>query len=143
VSAGQQTCVPAYIKKQRGDLCLKEENQMEGEAFVLAMKRVIRDATSHAMISRLQNPTGREPSARTLRLASWYAALDEGHREMVKETVRATAEVALFSLCAVLDRSRPFDMPPHGSLELYHVRDNQRHLVNDPTKQQLMDFVAD
>ena len=115
---------------------------MNGEAFVSALKVAVRDSASSSVRALLMEVRGRNPDPALVALSEWYRGLPQHDRRRVDDVIAETARTSLFGPCAMLDHVRAFDERPHGRLERFYVKDQERTLVNDPKQEQLLDFVG-
>jgi hypothetical protein len=104
---------------------------MNSEEFVRGVKASCIDDLAEGEIRAFRNPPGRRPSRRLLRLSKWFQQLSQENQEVLAEALNAAAEDAIFGFFCVLDGVRVIESGPEkGSFELFHVKGEQRVLLN-------------
>jgi hypothetical protein len=94
---------------------------MKQEEFIAGLKSAVRDTAADDIISELEKPRGRRPSADVLRRSAWYHALGEADKAMVAEIAKEVAHLALFGMFVVLDGGRAIeDGEEKGDLVLHY-----------------------
>ena len=81
--------------------------------FVDALATHCRDAAVSDCVSAYEEPPGRRPSDRLLRLSHWFKALPPADREMVVAVMGDAAHATLFGVLCALDGVRPIDDDRH------------------------------
>jgi hypothetical protein len=111
---------------------------MTPEEFGEAIKIQTSDAAALGTIAQLQRPSGRKPREGDVRLSRWYQQLTNSDREMLHESLKKSAQLAVFSFLCVLDGVSVIESTPEkGDLELYFVKGDKRTLLNDPKHEEL------
>lgn len=113
---------------------------MNGDEFVDAVDAVVREGAVASTLKNLAKPPGISPDPDLVEMARWYASLSEADRQILASVVRLVASHAVLGFLSVLDGAQAIEGPPgKGHLELYHVKGNQRVLLNDPAVEPLND----
>lgn len=112
---------------------------MNGESFVEAIKRYVRDVAVEGEITNLRNPPGRGVSPEERARSNWYNALPAKEADHVNSVIASAVHHALFRLFVVLDGDTLID-EERGVFELTYVTD-RRVLLNNPETISLHDLL--
>jgi hypothetical protein len=105
--------------------------QMNDHDFIRAIGLAVRESAISGTMQTLASPPGRRPPADKLRRAEWFNALEEADRENVERVAADAVDSAIFGFLCVLDGVRAVeDQECRGGFELWHVRDDERVLLN-------------
>lgn len=118
---------------------------MKPEEFVKQVRRQVYEAALRAAILLLEDPPGRSPDPKLVRLSKWYVALPNDDRERVRGAAALAADIAVFNILAVFDGVYSLvDDEGRGSFELYYCEGEEKTLINSPDSEELHDlFVAE
>ena len=95
----------------------------------------------NGVLKQLEEPSGRNPEARRLKLSDWFNSLDESTAERVKDVIEESVDAAVFGFLCVLDGVRAISNEPDVSLKLMVVTPSEDpHLLNDPNNEELHDL---
>ena len=109
--------------------------------FISLLKVAVEDSAQEDVIEDLKELPGRKPNHELLKNSAWYLSLDEEGKKRVGSIVAEAVSETLFGFLAVLDGVRSISAQGEtNSLELHHVDDGKRILLNDPAKEYLHDI---
>jgi hypothetical protein len=92
---------------------------MQPEAFVTVVRQVVEQAAITDVMSQLERPSGRRPSASRVELSAWFAGLTDQDRLRVQAIIADAAHAAVFGMLCALDGSRTIlDPDGDGRIEL-------------------------
>lgn len=114
---------------------------MDKREFVAAIRSEVLEDTIASVKSNLNEPPGRKPSERMIRLSAWFNNLEESSRSIVLEIIRESAETSVFGFFCVLDGVRPIESSDKGVLKLYYEKENNTVLLNDEDQEYLHDIL--
>lgn len=107
---------------------------MNGEEFIHAIQRVVRDAAIEDTLQNLMAPPGRKPAENLLAMSHWFKSLSNNDQVMLEKVMREVANGAVFGFCAVLDGARSIEIGPNkGEFELYCVKGDGHIRLNEPS----------
>jgi hypothetical protein len=113
---------------------------MKESEFVAAIRLAVEKPAAQNCLENYQDPPGRNPDAELVQLSQWYTALSEEDQSMVARAMKDAVRASVFGFFCVLDGVRPIeDGSDKGSLELWHVKNELRTRINDPTRNLLHD----
>lgn len=116
----------------------ESKSLMTIEEFIKTAKIQTSDAAVEETISNLEQPAGRSPSEKAVRLSEWYKQLAGTDQQMLKDILREAAEAAIFGFFCILDGVRVIENTPEkGELNLHFVKGAERVLLNDPNEEEL------
>lgn len=82
---------------------------MTKEKFICLLRESVMPAATTGVITTVENPPGRNPSASLLALSKWFRALSYTDKTNIARLVENAANECLFGVCAVLDGVRVVD----------------------------------
>ena len=113
---------------------------MNVSEFVEAIRLTVECAAVDDCLEQYAAPSGRKPSADLIQLSDWYNSVSDRDRTMLKKAMTDAVHASLFGLFCVLDGVRQIEnTQDRGELELWHVRDGERTLINDANENLLHD----
>ncbi len=114
---------------------------MTPDSFVSLIKESVELSAKDDVIENLKEPPGRKPDPELLKNSEWYLALNEEGKERVKSIVSDSVSETIFGLLSVLDGVRSISADGEvNSIELYHVENGSKVLLNDEAKEYLHDI---
>ena len=118
---------------------------MKPEEFVKQVRRQVYEAAVQDTMSLLEEPPGRSPDPKLVKLSKSYGALPNEDRERVRGAAALAADIAVFHILTVLDGVYSLvDDEGRGSFELYYCEGEEKTLINSPDSEELHDlFVAE
>jgi len=106
---------------------------MNATEFVDAIQKAVRDAAAKGVMSLIESPPGRRPSAELTSLSQWFNSLAESDKQHVRKVATLASDHATFGFLAVLDGARVIEEPAdRGVLELRYTKSGKTVLLNDP-----------
>jgi streptomycin 6-kinase len=112
---------------------------MNANEFVDAVRSVVRDAATEDVMSLLERPPGRRPSAELVALSQWFNGLDDAAKQRVREVAAVASHHATFGMLAVIDGVRVIeDEGDRGAVELRYVKGSEFTVLNDPASRPLL-----
>lgn len=113
---------------------------MDGSKFVEALKLAVEQPAVVGCLQQYKAPSGRRPSEDLVQLSEWFSSLSDTDRSMLEKALNDAVHASLFGLFCVLDGVRAIEGPQdRGDLELWHVKNGVRTLINDPNENMLHD----
>lgn len=113
---------------------------MDVSQFVEAIKSSVERPALDDCLKQYATPSGRRPSEDIVQLSEWFNSLSDTDRSMLQKALRDVVHSSIFGLLCVLDGVRAIEDPQdRGDLELWHVKNGVRTLINDPNKNTLHD----
>jgi len=104
---------------------------MDVTEFVEAIRVTVEQSSINGCIDNYEDPPGRSPSKKLLEISDWYKSMPEHDREMLRKVLADAVRSSIFGFFSVLDGVRVIeDGPEKGELELWHVKNGQRILIN-------------
>ena len=116
---------------------------MNADEFVEAVKHRALHGAVDSTMANLSQPPGTRPHPWLVRLSKWFNDLPDEDREVVAEVAELAAGHAVSTFLSIIDGAAAIEAPPKGHLELWHVRDLERTLLNDPHQEPLNDKLHD
>ena len=114
---------------------------MSPETFIESIKQVVVNNSVDSIESNLLSPPGRQPHVKLVLMSNWLNHLEPKDREMVRQIITESVEMAVFGFLCVIDGvSAIEDNSSRGSLELYYTKDGQKKILNDPDGEYLHDL---
>jgi len=107
---------------------------MNAQEFVEAIK-VIMHAGVSGLIKGIENPPGREPRHKLMRISEFYNGLTEEDRRTFQDALEMAAEDGFSSMLLILDGALAIEDGMKGQLELYYSDGTKRIRLNDPDEQ--------
>lgn len=106
---------------------------MNSNEFVLAVDAAAKQSAVRSIVANLTHPTGKRPDPSLVFAARWFAALPVEERTIVISLLARASHYAILNILAILDNALPLERGSDcGSLELHHVRGQDRSLINRP-----------
>jgi hypothetical protein len=102
---------------------------MNGEQFVNAIQRYVRDASVANQIASLNNPPGRRPPEILKRRSEWFRGLSADQQEFVKSIIADAVNSGIFGLLCVIDGVRVVD-DEKGRFELRYIA-TETSIINE------------
>jgi hypothetical protein len=119
---------------------LLDEDGMDAQQFVDALRVVVRDGVVSEVLSTLQRPPGRRPSEDLAMRSEWYNSLSNEKKRILSSIVLGTVDRAVFGVLCVLDGVRAIENGSEkGILELRYVK-NGSVVLNPVEGEMLHDF---
>jgi hypothetical protein len=116
------------------------ERPMTRSDFVKALKTQTSDAAFFGTKQNLEQPPGRKPREKDVRLSAWYTSLSDSDRESVDAVLLEAAELAVFSFLCIIDGvSAVENGPDKGELRLQCVSNGELFRLNAPADEPLHD----
>ena len=113
---------------------------MDVSQFVEAIRLTVELPTVDGCLQQYAAPSGRRPSEDHVQLSEWFNSLSDTDKSLLEKSLRDAVHASLFGLFCVLDGVRAIEDPQdRGNLELWHVKNGVRTLINDPNKNSLHD----
>jgi hypothetical protein len=113
---------------------------MDVTEFVEAIRLTVEQPSINDCINSYEDPPGRKPSKELLEISNWYKSMSEQDREMLRKVLADAVGSSIFGFFCVLDGVRAIeDSPEKGELELWHVKNGQRTLINGSEQNLLHD----
>ena len=113
---------------------------MDVSQFVEAIKSTVERPAVDGCLKQYAAPSGRRPSEDNVQLSEWFNSLSDTDKSMLQKALRDVAHASIFGLFCVLDGVRVIEDPQdRGDMELWHVKNGVRTLINDPDKNMLHD----
>jgi len=113
---------------------------MDSEEFVEVITQVVSNGSIKAVKSALEDPPGRPPSQKAVRMSNWYNQLNENDRTVAEQIIKYSVDMAVFSFFCVLDGVSAIENENKGELKLYYENRDVQVLLNDPDKEFLHDL---
>ena len=104
---------------------------MNGEEFVDAIRRYVKNAAIEDTIENLKNPLGRRVPPEEQARSDWYNGLSEIDKAQLNGAIASAVHAGLFGFLCVLDGVRTID-DANGRFELTYLND-KRILLNPPS----------
>ncbi|MCP4272708.1 MAG: hypothetical protein GY781_12200 [Gammaproteobacteria bacterium] len=114
---------------------------MTPEEFISLIKIAIETGAKEDVIENLKEPPGRKPDAELLKNSEWYISQNKEGKERIESIISDTVSETIFGFLAVLDGVRSIsEAGKTNSLELHHIENSNRTLLNDQSKEYLHDI---
>ncbi len=114
---------------------------MTPEEFIILIKIAIEASAKDGVIENLQEPSGRRPDAELLKNSEWYISQDKEGKERIESIISDAVSETLFGFLSMLDGVRSISVAGKtDSLELLHIENSRKTLLNDPSKEYLHDI---
>ena len=113
---------------------------MKTEEFINQIKSK-RDYFYSGVVENLIAPPGRKPRQKDLNLSHFYNSLSEKQKETLNEIIYESIDTAIFGILGILDHvSFLEDTEEKTQFELYAIKEGERVLINDSSKEDLHDM---
>lgn len=113
---------------------------MKSEEFVSVVKLVVEQNSISSVIKNLTESSNKQ-AHRLKYLSNWFQELDEADKHCIIEIIKESVSTSIFGIFCVLDGVRAIEnRPEKGVLELYHVDNGNKILLNDSEKEFLHDI---
>ena len=114
---------------------------MTPEEFISLIKIAIESGANEAVIENLQEPLGRKPDSELVKNSEWFISQDKEGKERIESIISDTVSETVFGFLSVLDGVRSIsEAGKTNSLELHHIENGHKILLNDQSKQYLHDI---
>lgn len=111
---------------------------MNQENFVERTKMSLRNCGVQSLLKLFTAPPGRKPRKKTKQISEWYNNLSVQEKEKVQGVVEESIDFTIFSFFCILDHVRFLENEEDKTtFELYAIKNGQKTLLNDPTKEEL------
>jgi hypothetical protein len=113
---------------------------MTPDAFIDAIRIVVRDSAADGCIGSYEKPPGRSPSPKLIEMSKWFCSLADSDKAMVQRIAQDVADAAVFQFLCVLDGVVAVeDRPDKGDFRLTYVNPPVELVINDPSDEFLHD----
>ncbi len=112
---------------------------MNSLQFVASLIDQVQDAAVEDTLRQLERPAGRRPPEKSLRLANWYARLEQEDKAGVRDVIERAVHSALFGALCVIDGVRAVQDDPRHEFRLVSVTEGDETLLNPPDGEALHD----
>jgi hypothetical protein len=114
---------------------------MDRKYFIEGIKTEVRDSSVSSMLKKLLAPAGRNPRKSDLELSNFFNGISEESKNNIEKIIANSVDFAVFGFLCVLDHVRFLeDIGEKTTFELYAVKNNERILLNDFSKEDLHDL---
>lgn len=114
---------------------------MTPDNFVSLIKQAVENAAKEGVIENLKEPPGRKPDPELLKNSAWYLSLNNEGKERINSIIADAVSETIFGFFSVLDCVRSIsEAGKLNDLELYHVENDIKVLLNDQSKEYLHDI---
>ena len=102
---------------------------------------MVSDSAKESIIENLIDPPGRNPSPELIAQSEFYNSLSEDKKEIINKIISEAVHEAVFGFLCVLDGVRSISKAGEtNNLELSHVNDSQKTLLNSEQGEYLHDI---
>ena len=113
---------------------------MDRKYFIEAIKTEVRDSAIDSMLKKLHKPAGRNPRISDVENSIFFNNLSDESKKYIERIIAKSADFSIFGFLCVLDHVRFLeDVGEKTTFELYAVKDGERVLLNDFSKEDLHD----
>ena len=113
---------------------------MDRKYFIEGIKAEVRDSAVSDTMENLIDPPGRSPSEKDIKLSQFFKKLPEESKLHIKEIISNSVDSAVFGFLCILDHVRFLEgAGEKTTFELYAVKNGERVLLNDSSKEDLHD----
>jgi hypothetical protein len=117
---------------------------MNGQEFVEAIKRHVRDSSITDTIEFVKKPPGRRPRKKHVELSNWFNSLSDNDKRMVEKIMEEAVDLALFGALCVIDGVRTIeDTDEKTEFQLVGIKGNKSSLINNQKDMDLHDIYND
>ena len=95
------------------------DNDFVSDDLLEVVYRDVYRAACEDVVSQLEQPSGRKPTPRTVKLHEWYEKLGDQDRKFLKDIVSEAADAAVFGMLCLLDNVRPVSKGFKTELRVY------------------------
>lgn len=117
---------------------------MTAKEFVVAVRTAVEFGATKGVLKTLDEPAGRAPDGRLVKLSTWYNNLSAQDRQMVADIVSVATDQATYNFLLVLDGNLAVEQQREkGAFFLTYEGHGQRVLINDPNAPELATIFKD
>jgi hypothetical protein len=109
---------------------------LDSDGFVEIVYETVTRGAVRSAAAAIDDPPGREPGERLVRLHDWWESLDGEGRTRAREAMLYAADLAVFSMLCIFDNVKAASHNPAERLVLKVAVDGaERPLVTDDTEE--------
>ena len=113
---------------------------MNRKYFIESIKTEVRDSAIDSMLKKLRKPTGRSPRLSDVENSIFFNDLSDESKKYIERIIAKSVDFSIFGFLCVLDHVRFLeDVGEKTTFELYAVKNGERILLNDFSKEDLHD----